>query len=537
MSEEQEDTPDTSENNGAPRARPSGSTGSALLGNAAWLSVALLLPQFYTLAISVGAARFLGPADMGRQSYISFVAATATMLAALGLPTAIQRFTATADGAGKRGEVSAFALLAWKASPVSAAIAFTAVMVVSTTAYPDLRTAWILAAFSSAFTAMHSLSSNVLFGLRRYLQATIVGVSVGGLGVVATLVALGLGYGITGVLAVQAAAAGLITLGTVWLCLRAVRPYLGASTSLAGRRRDVGRFTIAIGLTLVIDVVVSKRSEFFFLEAFSANEQIAFYSVAFAAAAAVQRLPTALVEMVVSQVSALAGAGEHDRIATGYSRSVRLLVIVVLPLTSGVMALGPLAIRIAYGESYAEAGPVLVILAPVVLLLASLAAVATAALNALGRIRAPVVWGLFALSVTIGMDFLLIPRFGALGAAVANNGGLIASSVALVIVADRQIGARWLRASLGRSLGASVLAGAASYAAAASLVPTSTVAALLLGMTVYGLVFLGWAMTIRIFDADDALWLREALSHRVEPLARVVDRMTRRQAGGARPTA
>ena len=46
-----------------------------------WQSAGNLMPQLYTLAISVAAARFLGPERLGRQSFIAFVALSVVMLA------------------------------------------------------------------------------------------------------------------------------------------------------------------------------------------------------------------------------------------------------------------------------------------------------------------------------------------------------------------------------------------------------------------------------------------------------------------------
>ena len=47
-------------------------TGQTVLTGGLWHGLGLLLPQLYTVVISVAAARILGPDDLGRQSFIAF---------------------------------------------------------------------------------------------------------------------------------------------------------------------------------------------------------------------------------------------------------------------------------------------------------------------------------------------------------------------------------------------------------------------------------------------------------------------------------
>ena len=57
-----------------------GTTGSSVLRGGFWNVASVLLPQIYLLVLSIVAARFLGPENMGRQSFIAFIALSATAL-------------------------------------------------------------------------------------------------------------------------------------------------------------------------------------------------------------------------------------------------------------------------------------------------------------------------------------------------------------------------------------------------------------------------------------------------------------------------
>ena len=85
-------------------------------------------------------------------------------------------------------------------------------------------------------------------------------------------------------------------------------------------------------------------------------------------------------------VANLVGTGEDERIRRGFWRAMRLLVLATLPLVAGVAVTGRRCSRLAYGEEYADAGPVLlVMLAP--LLVQPMLRVSEGILYGLGRVR------------------------------------------------------------------------------------------------------------------------------------------------------
>ena len=90
-------------------------TGASLFSGSIWNSVAGLLPQFYTVAISIAAARFLGPDAFGRQSFIAFVSLSIALVLTAGLSIALMRSVAETLGREEPGQ--ARGLLALGAAP------------------------------------------------------------------------------------------------------------------------------------------------------------------------------------------------------------------------------------------------------------------------------------------------------------------------------------------------------------------------------------------------------------------------------------
>src|SRR3954464_11663969 len=76
----------------------------AIVSGGLWTLLSRVLPQAQLLVLSIVVARYLGPDEMGRQSYIAFVALTLVQAATAGLPGAISRFVGELLGSRRGGE-------------------------------------------------------------------------------------------------------------------------------------------------------------------------------------------------------------------------------------------------------------------------------------------------------------------------------------------------------------------------------------------------------------------------------------------------
>ena len=62
----------------------------AIVSGGLWTLLSRVLPQAQLLVLSIVVARYLGPDEMGRQSYIAFVALALVQAATAGLPGALE---------------------------------------------------------------------------------------------------------------------------------------------------------------------------------------------------------------------------------------------------------------------------------------------------------------------------------------------------------------------------------------------------------------------------------------------------------------
>ncbi len=480
-------------------------TGSSVLRGGAWNVASRVVPQLYLVVLSIAAARFLGPEQFGRQSFIAFASLSVAMLFTAGFHVALTRYVGDAFGRSGAGEVVGLVRLGWRIESVGAVLG-AALLVGVALAGAEPRWAWLLAAASAAFGILVKVPLSLLAGAQRWRGMSLLGLATGLVVTVATVGALALGGGITGMFAVEAAGAAALLAGLSLLARRFTASLRAGPSLDRALRRDVLRYAAVTSVGVILTFVVWRRSELFVLERYSTETQIALYSIAFAAVSTLVVAFQGLTGAALPAVATLHGAGEHDRIRSGYSRAVRLLLVVALPLTAGALALGPALVSLAYGEQFEGAGtPLLILLSllPVI----PLANLSNAVLGAMGKLRAPLAAGIVAAGVNIGLDFLLIPPHGAIGAALANSAAQMTAGVPVLVYAWRTVGdVRWEPAAIVRAALAAAGGGLAAWAGV-SLVGGA--AGFVVGLLAGTIAFALLAAALRILPAEDARWLDE----------------------------
>jgi O-antigen/teichoic acid export membrane protein len=489
-------------------------TGGEVLAGGIWTGISRFVPQLYTLVLSVVAARFLGPSGMGRQSFIAFVEATAIFACTAGLPFTLSRYAARSLGAGRPDEVRLLLRWAWRLEAIGAAIAG-ATLIAAGVAGATPRAAWVFAGVAASLSVLYAIPSTLLVAVRQWRQAAIVPMATGLLATLSTVVVLASGGGIVGMFAVEAsvAAVGLVT---VEILSRQATRRLGSGSADAGPARldlpDIRRYTLGVSLAAALDYVVWRRTEFYFLAHYSTSAQIALYSIPFAAVTALVRLPDPVSRVVAPTVATLHGAGERERIQTGFGRGMRLLLVASLPLTAGALAVGPETLKLVYGSDYSGTGTVfLILMIPFPLL--CLLGLAAAVVMALGKLKVNLLTMLFAASLNVALDFALIPGHGAVGAAVANACAQVAGSLPMIVYAMATIGGRVFPRRF--ALKTAIVAGGTGAVAFALEEALGGVPGVVLGIVAGTAAFLALSRLCRVLPAGDAAWLDRAAGSRL----------------------
>src|SRR5437763_10334909 len=149
------------------RTAPATTSGAAVVRGGIWTAASTVVPQFFTLAVSVTAARELGPSGLGRQSFIAFVAASAISVFGFGLPVALMRTVGECLGAGRAAEARGLVVWAARLSSFGATAALVAVLAAAF-AGADPRNAWVLAAVTATEGVAPAMPGAALTGLQQW---------------------------------------------------------------------------------------------------------------------------------------------------------------------------------------------------------------------------------------------------------------------------------------------------------------------------------------------------------------------------------
>jgi O-antigen/teichoic acid export membrane protein len=469
-----------------------------------WTAASTLAPYVYTTVISIIAARVLGPDDMGRQSFIAFVVLTVQTVSTSGIGYSIVRHVGDLIGRGDTGKVRSLVTFGWQLAFPASLLAAAALLLVAVGG-AEPRAAWLFGAVAVFAGGLNNVPIRVLVGAQKWRSQSTVLLISQGVSLLATVVVLAVGWGITGMLAVTAGVAVLILAWSTRLMRRYVNSTPASDRGLERPvKEDVVKFALANYVPVMLTFVVLQRSEFFFLDHYSGDVQIALYSIAFATMLALRALPVSVRLIVMPSVATLVGAGEFDRIRRGFSRFVRLSILLTVPLTAGALALGPALLDVVYGEQYTGAGNVLLVLAGPLPLIPLSAAVG-ALLTGYGQIRIPTLISVFAAVVDIVAAFVLVPRLDAIGAAIANDLALAASALPLLPYCHRLIGG--IEVSWKHVVRVAVASAAAGLAARLVLVPGDSgvlfISAVLAGIASFAL--LAWCL--KVVPKNDAEWI------------------------------
>ncbi|MFG1930076.1 lipopolysaccharide biosynthesis protein [Mycobacterium sp. NPDC048908] len=466
-----------------------------------------------SLAAFIGnaiAARLLGSDGMGVIAYAVWCINVAATIAGLGIGLVLQRFIPNLRAEDKNdaadGLIGATARLSIVATLVGGLLLFgwlywpgsTAMAAPSQTSRTVL-VALVLASFickQMADVYLAYLRGEQRFGdfARLSSLSALLKLSVTVLG--AWL------FGVAGVLAAFIAAS-LIPASGIWQMLR---EKARVGTEL---RRHVMRFALTGWLAAVISGLVWGRTEIVFLEHYAGISAVGIFAAAAMLTDMAMQLPPLFLAALLPYFSEQHGLGAHDQIRRMYRTMTGILGLLVVPSCVGIAAIAPVLVPLLFGTDFADAVPV----ATVLLVAAAVTAVSTTTANLIystGKIGFLLISNAFGLVGTIVLGFLVIPRFGLMGAAWSRAIVQVFVVVIETWYITRKLGvAPPYRALVAITLAAAVQ-GAVAYSVCAWI---GGVASLMLAVPAAIAVFLVALRVLRALPMVDPALIDTAIAH------------------------
>ena len=185
------------------RARP---PRPSVVSGGLWTLLNRVLPQAQLLVLSIIVARYLGPTDMGRQSYIAFVAIALVQVATAGMPIALIRVHRRAARRAPRRARDVAVPVHAPGRARRPRRSWSLSLVVVALAGGDPRAAWVLAGLSAALAVLQAVPMSLLAGAQRWREGSVPGLVTGVATVPLTIVVLEPAAASPGCSALEAAA-------------------------------------------------------------------------------------------------------------------------------------------------------------------------------------------------------------------------------------------------------------------------------------------------------------------------------------------
>jgi O-antigen/teichoic acid export membrane protein len=377
------------------------------------------------MIVSIVLARALGPERFGLYALVTTIVTFTFLFARLGVGDTVRRYMAELDGRDLRWLGAALAGWGLRIGISAALVAAVALMLAAGPLSSFFRSSelsgyLLIGAAGLLPTAAASVLRNLQRGLQHWRALLWLNLATSPLWVGGCALAVWSGAGIAGVLVVGIAVE-IINVGVLALWAKREMGWPRLRTPLpAGLHSRVLRYNFGLAFLIVMNVIVWQRSELLFLGRFSGPEQVAYYAVPFSLTQRLSEvLPGALLGVLLPSLSFAYGAADTARFGEILSSAARYLAMLALPICAFGIPLAGAGVRLLYGTAYMPAVPVLQIL-----LAASIFGVAGQAASAALLGMEAQSWllktGLAAVALSLALDFLLIPRWGAIGAAIAN---------------------------------------------------------------------------------------------------------------------
>ncbi len=454
------------------------------------------------LATSILVARSLGPEGAGIYSYLFWLLSLIATVSTLGLPNALTKYIAQYR---ENGQPQLARLVAGRILRLGIAIAVAASLIVAVAALTGLlplnvsKLYLLLVAAVIPLNVIVALLLGIYTGLQRFKTVLALNLVICPLSLGLIIASLRTSGSIAGLLWVNLAANVFAAIASGWL--------LRHEVALRGRLpvevgREIRGYIVMLSGILFLDLVVWQKSEVFFLGWFSTPDQIAYYSIAYSLVSRVMiLLPGAISGVLLPRIAALHEGGAVYDIGRTYLRSTRYLAILTLPVVAAGVALAGPSVALFYGPAYGGMVAVLRLL----LVSGGLAAIVgagSAVLYGMSHQRIILRLGLIIAVINVALDIAVIPRFGAIGAAIASSCAQLIGVIAGTYYLVRRLRFPLPAMSLFKFAGTATVAALVSGALIDRLT-LAPIAALLVGGTSFVGLYLVGLIATQSYDPED----------------------------------
>ncbi|MBF0432066.1 MAG: oligosaccharide flippase family protein [Fibrobacteria bacterium] len=192
----------------------------------------------------------------------------------------------------------------------------------------------------------------------------------------------------------------------------------GKTTMLTKVKKEILKYNRSVFSIAIVDQIVWSRSENFFLGRFCHASQVAYYNLSQNLILKLTGIiPNLMWKILLPVASEQEGDGQFENRKKTYYHSIRYSAFILFPLITICLICAYEIIFILYGQDYSQAEGCFQILC-IGALITSLTQPGAAMIYACNKQQFIFYYGSCLAVLNILMDFILIPRYGALGASI-----------------------------------------------------------------------------------------------------------------------
>jgi O-antigen/teichoic acid export membrane protein len=497
--------------------------------NTAWYGLENMIGFVTSLITSIAIARTLGPTKMAYIIYVTWLTGIVSQLGSVGIPITTRKYMAEYLGGGDYTTARFIYLRTLLVQTILAAVAtLGAVLWVYHDAPAEYRVAalllvlGILPAMSNFISAQANVAAETLSAnLPGSLASTATYF-------ILTLLAVVLNWGVNGIAFAMFAMKWADFLVRLVPTMRRILKWdSGHAHPPADLRARMMSFAAQSVMGMLLTLIVWDRSELFLLKHLTPDiRQIAFYSVAFSLAERLLIFPSIFASASGASIYAQYGR-DRTRLPAMTAASARYIALISLPIHIIAVPLAAPAVFVLYGKQYAGA-LVVATVAPLLCLPKAFSGPIQSLFESVDRQKYFIITTVIASFVDVGVAWLLIPSYGALGACLGSG---VAQFTAVFLmwaigIRNYQIQLPW--GFLFKLTAMSTFAACATYAVTAKL---SALPALIAGSIISTAVFIVLGYVFKILEPEDRdrfKIISNSLPKPIgTPLNYVLDRFTR----------
>lgn len=423
------------------------------------------------LVVGIVLARNLGTEQYGMYSLLMWFLSLAGLMVNLGIGEMTKRFVAEAVGQQNHRAVKGivrFTLIVRASAGLIASLLILGLASYLSKVFhsPVDDSYFMLMAALLLPYIMFVTFSGIFAGFQKFEYSAALTLMVSPLRTVLVIIFGFLGLGVKGVLTIYL---GLwivaIVLGIILLKrLIPLQDMLKPALLEPERRKGAVKYSLAAMGILGVDYVLWQQAEVMFLGMWRPVTEVGFYNMAYKfPSTAVESVPFVFGGTLLPAISEQFGKGNMDKIKQIYRNAARYLMMLSFPIATGGIALSQPLIILLYGADYAPA----IILMQIIFIPLAMRGLMHSVSSVIYGIKEPgfiLKTGIILIIVSIGLNLWLIPKYGAVGAAIATSIPRIAALPFYIRFISKKIGERWpVRDTLKIAL-ASIIMGVSVYA-------------------------------------------------------------------------